>query len=255
MAIDSLEALVARLKAEGEPGDPGYLKVGDFHSKNAQAFFGDDKCKAVYSESPKKYKDDIRGVGKVAGLALVYGSSWKLFLDIIPNCTEAQAKAIYGNFFKGLPKYAAWDKKNVKEARDTGYVKSILGRRIHIDTIDSDNWRLVAKGERQAKNLPIQTSGSEIIKYILLKVYTLIDEHNLSRFIGTLLFHEDIYTRIITIPEDKITPEFVEDLNATPKGNSKIVAVDKDGKPTKEFPKSIKMHTSMLEKHNLTIFL
>jgi DNA polymerase I-like protein with 3'-5' exonuclease and polymerase domains len=252
---DELDRVIDLLIAEDEPKKPGYLAVGDFHSKNAQAFFGDEYCRKIYEESPKKYKDEVRAVGKVAGLALVYGSSWKMFLDIIPNCTEAQAKSIYNNFFNSLPRLKAWSSANIANMYKTGTVKTILGRVIHIKDYDSDNWSFKSKAERNARNAPIQGSGASIIRYILLKLYNLIDEHKLSRFVGTYAF-SNYYTRILSLvdPTEEQIKALEVDLDNQPEGNCKII-IQSNGAVTQEYDRNVQMLKSLVTKHNLSIIL
>ena len=252
---DELNRVIDLLIAEDEPKKPGYLAVGDFHSKNAQAFFGDEYCRKIYEESPKKYKDEVRAVGKVAGLALVYGSSWKMFLDIIPNCTEAQAKSIYNNFFNSLPRLKAWDRANISQGLKTGATKTILGRLIHAKDYDSDNWGFKAKAERFLKNGGIQGSGAEIIHYILLKLYNIIDEHKLSRFVGTYAF-SNYYTRILSLvdPTEEQIKSLEADLDNQPDGNCKIIT-QSNGAVTQEYDRNVQMLKSLVTKHNLSIIL
>lgn len=253
--MSSLDTLIDTLIQTNEPPKQGYLTTGDFHAKNSQAFFGDDHCKKIYEQDPKRFKSEVRAVGKVAGLALVYGSSYKMFLDIIPNCTDAQAKAIYNNFFNALPKLAQWMKQQKHLGMTEGYVKSILGRRYHIDGFDSDEWWLKSKAERSSYNTGIQGSGSDIIKMILLKAFNLMDKHKLSRFIGTYAF-DGYYTRVLSLPESELTNQtLIQALENQPQGNCKIIITDETGKPKYEWDKNIQVTRQMLQDFKFEVIL
>jgi DNA polymerase I-like protein with 3'-5' exonuclease and polymerase domains len=250
-----LTSLVAAM-LQALPAEESYPPAGDFHSANTAVFFGFEKCEESWRNDPKTYKEKFRGIGKVAGLALVYGSSWKMFLDMIDNCTEAQAREIYNNFFKNLPVFSAYDKHIVKQARIDGAVRTFIKRVIYIDAIKSDMWNIRAKGERQAKNLPIQGAGAEIIKFFLLRLYNYIKENDCSRWHSTYL-HSDYFTRVVSIKESEVTDLLVSELESCKKGNVKVIVVsDTDGtKVIQEFDRSLQIRTSLIAKHNLTVVL
>lgn len=227
---------------------------GDFHSLNTTAFFGHDKCKEVYFNDPKRFKNDFRGVGKVAGLALVYGSMWTLFMGIIPNCTEQMAKDTYNAFFKNLPVFSRYDKEVLKSARKTGFIKTFIQRVIYIDLLHSDNWGLKSKGERAVKNYPIQGSGSDIIKLMLIKIFKFIKENDCSRWVGSMPY-EDWYTRVLTVPLSQATTELEETLDAQPNGNCLVCVVDDKGEVISTLDKPIVMTQQIVDKFNLTVVL
>lgn len=251
----SLSNLIDKMIQTNEPPKQGYLTTGDFHAKNSQAFFGDDYCKKIYDQDPKKFKSDVRAVGKIAGLALVYGSSFKLLMENIPNCTEAQAKSIYNNFFNALPKLAQWMKQQKHLGMTEGYVKTILGRRMLIDGYNSDEWWLKSKAERSSYNSGIQGSGADITKMILLKAYNFMDEHKLSRFIGTYAF-DGYYTRVLALPESELTNQtLIQTLENQPQGNCKIIITDETGKPKYEWDKNIQVTRQMLQDFKFEVIL
>lgn len=249
----SLDSLIDQLIDAPPPPDV-FPPPGDFHSVNTAAFFGFEESKAAYQRNKLEYKEEFRGIGKIAGLALVYGSSYKLFLDIIPNCTEAQAMKIYNAFFSGLPVFTRYDKYMLKFARKNGYIKTLLQRVLYIDNLHSDNWGLKAKGEREVKNYPIQGMGSEIIKYLLLKLFNFIDEHKLSRWVGTYIW-SNYYTRILTVKESDVTDELISDLESQPKGNCKILVVSDDGSILQEWDKPVQMNLRVYNRHKFEVIL
>ena len=176
-------------------------------------------------------------------------------MENIPNCTEAQAKTIYNNFFNALPKLAQWMKQQKHLGMTEGYVKTILGRRMLIDGFDSDEYWLKAKAERLCYNTPCQSSGSEVIKMIMLKAYNLIGEHKLSRFVGTYAF-DGYYTRILALPESEITNQtLIQALENQPQGNCKIIITDTSGKPKYEWDKNIQVTRQMLQDFKFEVIL
>lgn len=250
-----LKPLVKAMLAAEKPAAQ-FPPPGDFHSANTAAFFGYEESKECWANDPKRYKEEFRGVGKVSGLALVYGSSWKLFLGVVPNCTEAMAHSLYDGFFKSLPVFSAYDKQIVHDAKKNKSVMTFIKRILYIDGFDHEKWGVRAKAERQAKNLPIQGAGAEIIKFFLLRLFNYIKENNCSRWYGTYLF-SDYYTRVLSIKESEITDELVTDLEACENGNCRIVVVsdDDENKVVQEFDRSVQMKISTLKKHGMKVIL
>ncbi len=250
--MDLKPLVKAMLEASAPP--KAFPPAGDFHSANTAAFFGFEESKKAFFENPKLYKEEFRGVGKVSGLALVYGAGWRLFLEVVPGCTEAHAKHLYNSFFKSLPVFSAYDKQIIRDAKKSGSVMTFIKRVLYIEAIKSDQWNIQAKGERQAKNLPIQGAGAEIIKFFLLRLFNFIRDNNCSRWFGTYLF-SDYYTRVVSLKESQLTDELVADLESCKNGNVRVVIVsdDDDTKVVQEFDRSLQMKVSLINKHNLTV--
>jgi DNA polymerase-1 len=58
-------------------------------------------------------------------------------------------------------------------AREQGYVSSIYGRRRQIPSIKDRNFNVRHRAEREAINMPIQGTASDIVKIAMLKLMTL----------------------------------------------------------------------------------
>lgn len=239
-----LDPLISAMLNQKAP-PPMFPPAGDFHTMNTTAFFGHDRCKEVYFNDPKKFKEEFRSVGKTAGLALVYGSMYKLFLGIIPNCTEQLAKDTYAAFFKNLPTFSRYDKEILVSARKTGLVRTFIGRVLYIDTLHDENWGLKSKGEREVKNYPIQGSGSEIIKLLLIKLFRFIEDNKCSRWVASVPFEEK-YTRILTINESEVTEDLIETLDSQPNGNALLVVLDSEGAVVSKMDRPVVMTQQIL---------
>ena len=59
---------------------------------------------------------------------------------------------------------------NVEFAKQTGYAKTLLGRRRYIRELSSSNYNLRQFGERVAMNMPLQGSSADIIKIAMINV-------------------------------------------------------------------------------------
>lgn len=248
-----MKELIDALLKTTEPKEE-FPPPGDYHSANTVAFFGLEKCKAVYKESKKKFKEAFRGVGKVAGLALVYGSSWKAFLDWVPGTTEQGAKALYNGFFNSLPVLKRYNEKVLKQAKKDGFIRTFLNRRIYIDGFTHENFGVQMKAEREVKNYPIQGAGSEIIKYMILKIFNFTKEHKSTRWVGTY-YQSKYYTRVLSIDTNQVTPELESTLEAQPTGNCKVIVLNAAGMVESEFDRNVQMTQEIVDEFGMEIIL
>ena len=146
-----------------------------------------------------KVTKEQRQQAKAINFGFIYGASAKAFQQIAKNdygveFTIEEAEELRRKFFKAYPEILDWHKKTLNFARKHGYVESPLGRRRHLEYINSSNKALRAEAERQAINFPIQSFSSDLnlIAQILLQKY--LEKHNLTDRIYTLfLVHDAMY--------------------------------------------------------------
>jgi DNA polymerase-1 len=55
-------------------------------------------------------------------------------------------------------------------AREKGYVTSLFGRRRYLHAINDRNYSVRSRAEREAINMPIQGTASDIVKIAMLRV-------------------------------------------------------------------------------------
>ena len=61
-------------------------------------------------------------------------------------------------------------KRVVEQARQDGYVSTLMGRRRWLPEIKSSNFNLRSFGERVALNMPIQGTAADLIKLAMIRV-------------------------------------------------------------------------------------
>ena len=121
----------------------------------------------------------VRSRAKAINFGIVYGiSAFSLSQDIGVSVKEA------GEYIKNyLTTYSGVDrfmKQAVEEAKETGYAKTIYGRKREISDLKASNHNLRSFGERVAMNAPIQGSAADIIKIAMNRVYRRLKEENIS---------------------------------------------------------------------------
>ena len=70
--------------------------------------------------------------------------------------------------------------KTIFNARENGYVETIMKRRRYLNDINSANAVVRGYAERNAINAPIQGSAADIIKLAMIAVYRSMEEEKLK---------------------------------------------------------------------------
>ena len=111
----------------------------------------------------------MRSRAKAVNFGIVYGiSDFSLAQDIGVSRQEA---ADYMNkylaTFSGVREYT----EHVKaQAKEDGYVATLVGRRRWLPELKSTNYNLRAFGERVALNMPIQGTAADVMKLAMIRV-------------------------------------------------------------------------------------
>lgn len=116
--------------------------------------------------NPKVYKQQ-RFEAKASNFGFIYLISANGFkeyarTDYNMEITLREAEKRQESFFKAYPKLRAYHKLYIDKARKFGYVRTRLGRRIHLPDINSINKGSRGQAERIAVNAPIQGTGGEV---------------------------------------------------------------------------------------------
>ena len=104
------------------------------------------------------------------------------------------------NYFARYPGVKSYQENLLEEAREQGYVTTIMNRKRLIPELANNNKNLVAMGERTAINTPIQGSAADIIKVAMIRIFqTLLKKKMGTRLI--LQIHDEL---ILEVPENEL---------------------------------------------------
>lgn len=146
-------------------GDPAMLDIynggGDIHTMTASRVFG---------VAPEDVTPEMRRKAKAVNFGIIYGIS-DYGLSESVHCSVKDAKRFIELYFQNFPRVKEYIDKSVENAKKTGEVKTLLGRRRRIPELFSSNFMTRGFGERAAVNTPLQGSAADIIKVAMLKVY------------------------------------------------------------------------------------
>jgi DNA polymerase-1 len=80
------------------------------------------------------------------------------------GCSIGEAAEFIQEYFIGFPVLKRWINAKVAEAKRTGYVLNLFGRKRPIPEIQDAQWSIRAKGEREAVNTIVQGTAVDIVK-------------------------------------------------------------------------------------------
>jgi DNA polymerase-1 len=113
---------------------------------------------------------DQRSAAKAVNFGIIYGQS-AFGLSQSLNISRTEAKAIIDSYFEQFSALKTYMDGVVREARDKGYVETLLRRRRYLPDINSANAVVRGFAERNAVNAPIQGSAADIIKMAMIRVH------------------------------------------------------------------------------------
>jgi DNA polymerase-1 len=110
-----------------------------------------------------------RRMAKAVNFGLLYGMSdfglaQRLEID---RGTARQMSEAYFARFPGVRDYI---RASLDEAREKGYVETLLGRRRYMPDLRAKNYALRAAAEREATNAPLQGSAADLMKLAMVRL-------------------------------------------------------------------------------------
>ena len=137
-----------------------FLAEEDIHRRTASE---------VFDLPPEEVTPALRERAKAVNFGIIYGiSDYGLSRQL--GTTRQEAKAYIQRYFERLPGVHRYMERIVEEAKEKGYVTTILNRRRYLPDINHRNFNRRSFAERTAINTPIQGSAADIIKLAMLNI-------------------------------------------------------------------------------------
>jgi DNA polymerase-1 len=146
----------------------------------------------------------MRRKAKMVNFGIIYGIS-AFGLSQRLSIPRGEAGEIIDAYFKQYPGVKAFMDRVVKDARKTGYVETLCGRRRVIRDIDSRNQTVRQGAERTAINSPIQGTAADMIKRAMIAVDALLRERN-TRTKLLLQVHDELVFDLAEEEAEDLTP-------------------------------------------------
>ncbi len=133
----------------------------------------------VFGVSEDEVTQEMRSTAKTVNFGIIYGMSpYGLSKDL--RIEPAKAKEFIDSYFERYGRVKVYIEDIIDEARERGYVTTILNRRRYIPEINSQNNSIRQFAERTAINTPIQGSAADLIKVAMINIYREIKEKKLE---------------------------------------------------------------------------
>ncbi len=133
----------------------------------------------VYGVSIEAVTREQRSAAKAVNFGIIYGqSAFGLAQNLKISRTEA--KEIIDSYFEQYGTIKSYMDKVISQAREEGYVETIMKRRRYLPDINSGNAIVRGYAERNAINAPIQGSAADIIKMAMISVHSEMKKENVK---------------------------------------------------------------------------
>ncbi len=200
------------------PGDNGWVLLAADYSQielRVLAHFSGDRrlCEAfardedvhtrvasqVNSVPLEMVTSEMRRAAKAVNFGVIYGQSPFGLARALGIDQDAAAKFI-DSYFEGYPGIEEFLSRSLAECRQTGYVKTILGRRRSISGVRKGAGRQRNLAERTAVNTVIQGSAADLIKLAMVAIHRRLRQERLpARML--LQIHDEL---IFEVPADQL---------------------------------------------------
>lgn len=175
----------------------------DIHAETASHVFG---------VPLQEMTPDLRQRAKAINFGIIYGISPFGLARQLGISKEDAAQHIQ-TYFQCYPGIQAYMERMKTEAREKGYVTTLLGRRCFIQDIQSRDPNRRSFAERQAINAPLQGGNADIIKKAMIKLSRLLKEKRLEAYM-LLQVHDELIFEIAEKDLQKAEPFIVNTMQS-----------------------------------------
>ena len=167
-----------------------FIRDEDIHAATAARLFNVDSSQVT---------PDMRRLAKTVNFGVIYGMS-DYGLEQATEFSREEATQFINSYFTQYTGVKQYLEATKQQARQTGYVQTLLGRRRYIPEINSSNRQIREAAERMAINMPVQGTSADIIKVAMINLYREMQKRQLKSKM-LLQVHDEL---IFEVPQDEI---------------------------------------------------
>jgi DNA polymerase-1 len=176
----------------GEPKlREAFARAEDIHTATAAEVLGRD---------PAALTKDERNIAKMINFGIIYGiSAFGLSENL--EIPREEAQAYIDAYLARFPHVQDFIQRTIEQAREDGYVTSLLGRRRPVPEIRAQNRQTRGLGERFAVNFVMQGSNADIIKVAMVAIHRRLREEGRGARL-VLQVHDEL---LLEVPEAEVS--------------------------------------------------
>lgn len=164
----------------------------DIHTTTAAAVYGIAAEEVTYNQ---------RRFAKAVNFGLIYGmGAYRLSRD--SELTLGEAEKYIDAYFERFPGINDYLEKTRTQAREKGFVETLLGRRRYFPIFSISgrrNRQLEFRADREAVNHPIQGTAADIIKIAMIRLHEQLASSYRSRML--LQVHDEL---VLEVPKEEL---------------------------------------------------
>jgi DNA polymerase-1 len=176
----------------GEPRlREAFARGDDIHAATAAEVLGKDQAALTKDE---------RNVAKMVNFGIIYGiSAFGLSENL--EIPREEAQEYIDTYLARFPMVQDFIERTIEQAKEDGYVTTLLGRRRPVPEIRASNRQTRSLGERLAVNSVMQGTAADIIKVAMVNIHRrLTDEGRGSRLV--LQVHDEL---LVEAPDAEVS--------------------------------------------------
>lgn len=148
-----------------------FIDNQDIHATTAMKIFN--------LSSPDEVTPLMRRHAKAVNFGIVYGiSDYGLSKNL--GISRQQAAQFIAAYFEQYPEVHQYMQTVVENARQQGYVETLMHRRRYLPDLNAKNFNVRSFAERMAMNTPIQGSAADIIKVAMINMQEALQHEGLQ---------------------------------------------------------------------------
>ncbi len=179
-----IELRLAAVMADVPQLKEAFRKRQDIHAMTAEELFG-------------TVDRETRGRAKTVNFAILYGiSAWGLAGRL--GVDRDEGKAIITRYFERFPGIRTYMDETLALVRETGFTRTLFGRKTHFANIRASNPMHRAGAERAAINAPIQGTSADLIKRAMNRMDAALAAAGLGDVRMLLQVHDEL---LFEVPE------------------------------------------------------
>jgi len=168
-----------------------FRKNEDIHARTASE---------IFDVPMEKVTPSMRREAKVINFGIIYGmSAYGLSQQL---GSEPKIAQVYiDEYFRKYTGVQTYIQKSLEEAKQKGYVTTLLNRRRYLPDINSPNIPIRQASERMAVNTPLQGTAADIIKVAMIHIQDRLEELSLSTKM-IMQVHDEL---VFEVPEEELS--------------------------------------------------